>query len=58
MIMSSFVVVSFLDPSLGLGKTSSNSASFVILLHADGSVHLIRCAVVWNVVDLGCEHLS
>jgi len=44
------VLVSAKHPTPGL--------SFVVLLHADGSVHLIRCAVVWNVVDLGCDYLS
>ena len=41
-----------------LVSAKDDLASFVVLLHADGSVHLIRCAVVWNVVDLGCKYLS
>ena len=57
MIMSSFVVVALVGSCVG--KTSFNSSVFWVLLHADGSVHLIiRCAVVWNRVDLGCKYLS
>lgn len=39
-------------------KSHPTLAWFMALLHADGSVHLIRCAVVWNDVDLGCKHVS